>query len=106
MTRYVAAIDQGTTSTRCMLFDHAGAPVGVHQLEHKQIYPQPGRVEHDPLEIWTRTQQVIEKALAQAEATATMSPAVASACARAFSMACCVRVQISMGSCSTRPGWG
>ena len=78
MTRYVAAIDQGTTSTRCMLFDHAGAPVGVHQLEHKQIYPQPGRVEHDPIEIWTRTQQAIEKALAQADATADDIVAVGS----------------------------
>lgn len=76
MTRYVAAIDQGTTSTRCMLFNHAGAPVGGHQLEHKQIYPQPGRVEHDPIEIWTQTQQVIEKALAQADATASDIAAV------------------------------
>ena len=52
MTKYVAAIDQGTTSTRCMIFDHHGSVVGMHQLEHTQIYPQPGWVEHDPLEIW------------------------------------------------------
>ena len=41
MSRYIAALDQGTTSTRCMIFDHAGAVVGVHQLEHQQIYPSP-----------------------------------------------------------------
>ena len=54
MTRYVASVDQGTTSTRFMIFDDAGAVVGIHQLEHKQIYPQAGWVEHDPLEIWAR----------------------------------------------------
>ena len=52
MTRYIGAIDQGTTSTRFMIFDHAGGVVGIDQLEHRQIYPQPGWVEHDPLEIW------------------------------------------------------
>ena len=46
MPKYVAAIDQGTTSTRCMIFDHAGKIVAVDQREHKQIYPQPGWVEH------------------------------------------------------------
>ena len=55
MTRYIGAIDQGTTSTRFMIFDHAGGVVGLHQLEHQQIYPQPGWVEHDPLEVWART---------------------------------------------------
>ena len=70
MTRYVAAIDQGTTSTRCMLFNHAGAPVGSHQLEHTQIYPKPGWVEHDPLEIWVRTQAVVRGALKAAGAIA------------------------------------
>lgn len=69
MTKYVAAIDQGTTSTRCMLFNHSGEPVGSHQLEHQQIYPQPGWVEHDPREIWLRTQEVIEGALKNAGAT-------------------------------------
>lgn len=63
MSEYVAAIDQGTTSTRCMLFDHAGRVVGAAQREHRQIYPQPGWVEHDPLEIWERTQEVIRAAL-------------------------------------------
>jgi glycerol kinase len=61
--RYVAAIDQGTTSTRFMVFDHGGRIAAVHQLEHEQIYPQPGWVEHDPLEIWKHTQEVIQGAL-------------------------------------------
>ncbi len=61
--RFVGAIDQGTTSTRFMIFDHAGNVVGVHQLEHRQIYPRPGWVEHDPLEIWEKTKAVIEGAL-------------------------------------------
>ena len=61
--RYIAAIDQGTTSTRFMIFDQAGRIVGAHQLEHRQIYPQAGWVEHDPLEIWQRTQEVIRGAL-------------------------------------------
>lgn len=63
MAKYVAAVDQGTTSTRFMVFDHAGLVVSVHQLEHEQIYPQPGWVEHNPMEIWERTQQVIRAAL-------------------------------------------
>jgi len=63
MTKYVAAVDQGTTSTRFMIFDHAGLVVSIHQLEHEQIYPQPGWVEHNPIEIWERTQQVIRGAL-------------------------------------------
>ena len=69
MTRYVASVDQGTTSTRFMIFDDAGAVVGIHQLEHKQIYPQAGWVEHDPLEIWARTQDVIKGGLAKADLT-------------------------------------
>ncbi len=64
--RYVAAIDQGTTSTRCIIFDHAGRIVGLAQKEHRQIYPQPGLVEHDPLEIWQRTQEVVRAALTRA----------------------------------------
>jgi glycerol kinase len=63
MPKYIAAIDQGTTSTRCILFDHAGNIVAVDQKEHKQIYPQPGWVEHDALEIWSRTHEVIGGAL-------------------------------------------
>ncbi len=66
MTQYVAAIDQGTTSTRFMIFDHAGKVIAVEQKEHEQIYPKPGWVEHDPLEIWTRTQEVISGALKKA----------------------------------------
>lgn len=65
-TRYVAAIDQGTTSTRCMIFDHSGQVIAVDQKEHQQIYPKAGWVEHDPLEIWERTQQVIRGAVTRA----------------------------------------
>ena len=58
MAEYVAAIDQGTTSTRFMIFDHGGQVVAVDQKEHEQIYPKPGWVEHDAMEIWERTQEV------------------------------------------------
>ena len=61
--KYVAAVDQGTTSTRFMIFTHSGDVVGAHQLEHQQLYPEPGWVEHDPTEIWARTEDVIEGAL-------------------------------------------
>ncbi|MBI5943444.1 MAG: glycerol kinase GlpK [Chloroflexi bacterium] len=63
MKKYVAAIDQGTTSTRFMIFDHSGNVIAVSQKEHRQIYPKPGWVEHDPLEIWERTQEVMSGAL-------------------------------------------
>jgi len=63
MAKYAVAIDQGTTSTRFMIFDHKGAVVGVDQKEHEQIYPKPGWVEHDPIEIWQATQVVIKGAL-------------------------------------------
>ncbi len=66
MAKYVAAVDQGTTSTRCMVFDHAGRVVSLSQKEHRQIYPQPGWVEHDALVIWANTRQVLDRALAQA----------------------------------------
>ncbi|MCX6079993.1 MAG: glycerol kinase GlpK [Chloroflexi bacterium] len=59
MAKYAAAVDQGTTSTRFMIFDHEGKVVGIDQKEHEQIFPKPGWVEHDPMEIWTRTQEVI-----------------------------------------------
>ncbi len=49
MSKFIGAIDQGTTSTRFMIFDHSGGVVGNHQTEHEQIYPQPGWVEHDAL---------------------------------------------------------
>ena len=63
MSKYVAAIDQGTTSTRFMIFDYEGNVIAVDQKEHQQIFPKPGWVEHDPLEIWARTQEVIEGAI-------------------------------------------
>ncbi len=63
MAKYSAAVDQGTTSTRFMIFDHEGKVVAIDQKEHEQIYPKPGWVEHDATEIWTRTQEVIEGAL-------------------------------------------
>ena len=64
--KYIAAIDQGTTSTRGMIFDHAGQVVSSDQKEHQQIYPRPGWVEHDALEIWARTQEVMAGALEKA----------------------------------------
>ncbi len=70
MTKYVAAVDQGTTSTRFMIFDHSGGVVGAHQMEHEQIYPQAGWVEHDPMEIWARTQDVIKMAMENVGVTA------------------------------------
>jgi glycerol kinase len=70
MAQYVAAIDQGTTSTRCILFGRAGLPVATAQQEHRQFYPRPGWVEHDPLEIVQRTQAVIAEALKSANARA------------------------------------
>lgn len=68
MAKYVAAVDQGTTSTRCILFDHGGRVISSAQKEHEQIYPKPGWVEHNPMEIWERTQEVIREAVAQAGA--------------------------------------
>lgn len=64
MAAYIGAIDSGTTSTRFMLFDQAGTIVGYQQQEHEQILPRAGWVEHDPLEIWQRTQEVIRATLA------------------------------------------
>ncbi|WP_329812753.1 FGGY family carbohydrate kinase, partial [Streptomyces sp. GSL17-113] len=55
MSSYVAAIDQGTTSTRTMIFDHSGQVVAVDQREHEQIFPKAGWVEHDAEEIWATT---------------------------------------------------
>ena len=66
MADYAAAIDQGTTSTRFMVFDHGGQVVGVDQKEHEQIYPKPGWVEHDPKEILQRTEDVIRGGLEKA----------------------------------------
>src|SRR3954463_9413733 len=63
MADYVGAVDQGTTSTRFMVFDHGGGEVARHQLEHQQILPQAGWVEHNPTEIWERTRAVVETGL-------------------------------------------
>ncbi|TDC71134.1 glycerol kinase [Actinomadura sp. GC306] len=69
MADFVGALDQGTTSTRFMIFDHAGNEVARHQLEHEQILPRAGWVEHDPTEIWERTRSVIQSAMNRANLT-------------------------------------
>ncbi|HEY8319179.1 MAG TPA: glycerol kinase GlpK [Amnibacterium sp.] len=69
MADYVLAIDQGTTSTRAMVFDHSGKVVSTGQLEHEQIFPRAGWVEHDPEEIWRNTREVIGQALSRADIT-------------------------------------
>ena len=71
MAEYAAALDQGTTSTRCMIFDHGGRVVAIDQLEHEQIFPQAGWVEHDPNEVWQRTRQVMDAALTKSKANAS-----------------------------------
>lgn len=71
MSKYVASIDQGTTSTRFIIFDHSGNVVTVDQKEHQQIYPRPGWVEHDALEIWKNTQEVMQGALVRAKCSAS-----------------------------------
>ncbi len=63
----IAAIDQGTTSTRCILFDRDGKKQGISQLEHRQIMPQPGWVEHDPKEIWRNTRRVVADVMANSD---------------------------------------
>ncbi|MBF0101049.1 MAG: glycerol kinase GlpK [Desulfobacterales bacterium] len=69
MTKYIGAVDQGTTSTRFIIFDHQGNIISVDQKEHEQIFPKPGWVEHDPHEIWMNTQDVIRGALTKAKLT-------------------------------------
>lgn len=76
MSSYVGAIDQGTTSSRFIVFDKAGSVVSVAQKEHEQIFPRPGWVEHDPLEIWHNTREVIAAALGKAGIRATELAAV------------------------------
>jgi glycerol kinase len=66
MAQYAAALDQGTTSSRAMIFNHEGRVVAVAQKEHEQIYPKPGWVEHDPAEVWARSQEVLDEALSEA----------------------------------------
>ncbi|RIJ07994.1 glycerol kinase, partial [Clavibacter nebraskensis] len=67
--KYIVAIDQGTTSTRAIVFDHSGSIVSTGQLEHEQIFPRAGWVEHDPMEIWRNTREVIGQALSKADIT-------------------------------------
>jgi glycerol kinase len=74
--RYIAAIDQGTTSSRCMIFDVAGLIVASAQKEHRQIYPQPGWVEHDAQEIWANVEACVAEAMARLEIGATDLAAV------------------------------
>ncbi len=74
--RYVAAIDQGTTSSRCIVFDAAGAIAAVEQKEHRQIFPRPGWVEHDAEQIWANVAEVVAGALAKLEITAADLAAV------------------------------
>jgi glycerol kinase len=69
VTDYVIALDQGTTSTRAIIFDHDGSIVSTGQLEHEQIFPRAGWVEHDPKEIWNNTREVIGQALSKANVT-------------------------------------
>jgi glycerol kinase len=75
-SQFIAAIDQGTTSTRCIIFDHTGAIVSLDQKEHSQSFPRPGWVEHDPEEIWERTQSVVRAALDRAGLVAGQLSAV------------------------------
>ncbi|MGG5171331.1 glycerol kinase GlpK [Pseudarthrobacter sp. J1738] len=69
MSQYVIAIDQGTTSSRAIVFDHSGNIVSTGQMEHEQIFPQAGWVEHNPAEIWNNTREVIGSALSKANLT-------------------------------------
>jgi glycerol kinase len=69
MNQYVVAIDQGTTSSPAIVFDHSGSIVSSGQLEHEQIFPRAGWVEHDPVEIWNNTREVIGQALSKANIT-------------------------------------
>lgn len=69
MADYILAIDQGTTSTRAIIFDKSGSIIQSGQLEHEQIFPRAGWVEHDPMEIWRNTREVIGQALSKADLT-------------------------------------
>ncbi|GAA3130812.1 glycerol kinase GlpK [Planomonospora alba] len=71
MPDFIGAVDQGTTSTRFMIFDHGGNEIARHQLEHEQILPQAGWVEHNPTEIWERTRSVIQTTLNRANLAAS-----------------------------------
>ena len=69
MAGFIASIDQGTTSTRCIIFNHEGQIISISQREHRQIYPRPGWVEHDPIEIWKNVKVVIEDSLTKSNLT-------------------------------------
>ena len=69
MSEYIISLDQGTTSSRCILFDHGGRIVSVAQKEFTQIFPNPGWVEHDPMEIWKSIQCVMAQAMDKAGVT-------------------------------------
>src|SRR3978361_1432200 len=69
MTDYILSIDQGTTSTRAMIFDHSGSVISSGQLEHEQIFPRAGWVEPDPKQIWDNPREVIGQALSKANIT-------------------------------------
>ncbi|MGH3504978.1 MAG: glycerol kinase GlpK [Nocardioidaceae bacterium] len=76
MNQYIAAIDQGTTSTRCMIFDHNGGVVASDQMEHEQIFPRAGWVEHNGIEIWNNTREVIGGAVGKANLSASSIDAI------------------------------
>jgi glycerol kinase len=76
MGKYIGAVDLGTTSIRFMIFDHRGHIKGVAQKEHRQIFPRPGWVEHDPMEIWTNTCDVMEAALAKSSISGSQLEAI------------------------------
>ena len=65
--RFIASVDQGTASSRCLIFDATGRVVSVSQVEHRAILPRPGHVEHDPEEIWRNVQHVVSDALSSAQ---------------------------------------
>src|SRR6266513_252955 len=69
--KYILALDQGTTSSRAMVFDHSGSVVALAQKEFRQIFPKPGWVEHDATEIWATQRHTATEALAKAGLTAT-----------------------------------
>src|SRR5436190_19782064 len=71
MAKYVLALDQGTTSSRAMVFDHAGSIVSVEQQEFPQIYPSPGLVEHDPEAIWSSQLAVAHEVMKKVGASAS-----------------------------------
>ena len=65
MSKYLVALDQGTTSSRCIIFDKQGNSVSAAQMEFTQIFPKPGWVEHDPMEIWSSQLAVLVEAKAR-----------------------------------------